>query len=253
MIPPPTVALLATAAGTAALVMPARRRRRFRRRLAWALAALLAGSELVVLFWPAVQGTWSAASDLPLQLSDLATISSIAALLLPDGSAWARLGYLWGLPAGLLSLSFPAIGASAPSPLYYAFWLDHGGLVAAALLLASGGALRLGWMSVVRVWVGTCGVAALAGAANLITGGDYMFLRRPPPGWDPLDAMGPWPWYVLAASAVALLVFALLSLPFRPSPPPATRRRLPPQKGEVGSRVLPRLRDLATGARRSGN
>jgi hypothetical integral membrane protein (TIGR02206 family) len=57
--------------------------------------------------------------------------------------------------------------------------------------------------------------AAVATAANVFTGGNYMFLRERPGTLSILDYMGPWPWYILSATLLALALFALLDLPFR--------------------------------------
>ena len=49
----------------------------------------------------------------------------------------------------------------------------------------------------------------------MVTGGDYLFLRRPPLHPSLLDFMGPWPWYLVSAAALAIVLFALLQAPFR--------------------------------------
>ena len=58
-------------------------------------------------------------------------------------------------------------------------------------------------------------IAVLVGLTDWISGGNYMFLRNPPPTGSILDFLGQWPWYLLAGEAVALLVYCLLDLPFR--------------------------------------
>ena len=45
-----------------------------------------------------------------------------------------------------------------------------------------------------------------------------MFTRSPPPTGSLLDVLGPWPWYLLACEAVALVAFAALTLPFAQAP-----------------------------------
>jgi hypothetical integral membrane protein (TIGR02206 family) len=54
----------------------------------------------------------------------------------------------------------------------------------------------------------------------LISGANYGFLRAKPPQASLLDLLGPWPWYILALDALAVVLFTLLYLPFlrRPSP-----------------------------------
>jgi uncharacterized membrane protein YwaF len=41
-----------------------------------------------------------------------------------------------------------------------------------------------------------------------------MFLRRRPGEWTLLSVLGPWPWYLLGATGVALVLFTLLDAPF---------------------------------------
>ncbi len=164
--------------------------------------------------WPVVAGSWAASSSLPLQVSDVATMLMIGALAWPRDRRLAGLAYLLAVPSSLLALAFPAPGAIPPSPLYYAFWVDHASLLAAATVIAAGPpVLNIGWVRVAWAWLVTAALAAVDGAVNLLTGGDYMFLRRPPAGWSPLRIMGPWPAYVFVALLVCPLVFAAVSLP----------------------------------------
>ena len=61
-----------------------------------------------------------------------------------------------------------------------------------------------------RVFAVTLAMAATAGIGNVITGGNYMYLREKPSQASLLDEMGPWPVYILVAAAIALLLFAAL-------------------------------------------
>lgn len=45
-----------------------------------------------------------------------------------------------------------------------------------------------------RVFALTLAFAALAGIGDLLTGGDYMYLRDKPSHDSLLNLMGPWPW-----------------------------------------------------------
>lgn len=215
-------------AGAGALLWPVHRAGRLPAGVRWILLAALSASEATQLLWPAANHSWSPAVYLPLQLSDVATLVAVAALVWPGRLGLQRLAYLWGLPAGILGLSFPAIGARPPSPLYYAFWVDHGALLACALVLGVSGALQMSWRPVLEAWLATSVLAAVDGLANLATGGDYMFLRQPPPGWSPLAIMGPWPWYVVTAFAICPALLRILSAPIwvprHPRPRDRTRK-----------------------------
>jgi hypothetical integral membrane protein (TIGR02206 family) len=70
------------------------------------------------------------------------------------------------------------------------------------------------WSSA-RVYLITVGLLVFDAFVNLLTDGNYLFLRQPPPGHNLLDLMGPWPWYVVTGAVVAAVLFAVLELPFR--------------------------------------
>lgn len=80
---------------------------------------------------------------------------------------------------------------------------------------------RPGAVRGVLLW--SLAVTGLAAAGCLVTGGNYMFLRRPLPGGSLLDLIGPRPWYVVTGTALAAALFWLLDRPFagRPERRPA--------------------------------
>lgn len=177
---------------------------------------LLAG---VVLYPPAaivLRGSYSLEFDLPLHLTDAATVVAALALWSPRPLLF-ELAYFWGLAGSLQAVLTPSLGAGDgfPSFFYWHYFVTHSGVVLAAVFLAFGRRLTPRPGAVGRVFLATAVFAGLAAVANVLTGGNYMFLRERPPSMSLLDVMGPWPWYILTGAVVALALFTLLDAPFR--------------------------------------
>jgi len=157
----------------------------------------------------ALRGTWTLGFNLPLHLTDAVTLVSILALWSPRPLS-VELVYFWALTASLQAVLTPDLGQTFPSIFYFTYFATHAGAVVAACLLVFGRRLlprpRAEW----RVFALTVVFAALAEAGNLLTGGNYMFLREKPSSGSLLDLMGPWPWYILGAAALALAMFLAL-------------------------------------------
>ncbi|MGH9302946.1 MAG: hypothetical protein ACRDZ5_00885, partial [Acidimicrobiales bacterium] len=82
-----------------------------------------------------------------------------------------------------------------------------------------------------RIFAITVAYTGLVGLIDWVTGADYMFLRRPPSNWTLLRVLGPWPWYMLSAAGVALVLITVLDAPFWRG-----RRRAVGQGAEQGVR-----------------
>src|SRR5437660_9484513 len=130
-------ALLVIAATTAGLVVLARRRPGLWLR---GLALILVADEVSWwVFLAAGEGEpGQRAQPLPLQLCDVAIFVAAAAL-------WTRnqllveITYFWGLAGTLQALLTPDLGTQHfPSYPYFQYYVAHGGVVAAALLLVAG-------------------------------------------------------------------------------------------------------------------
>jgi hypothetical integral membrane protein (TIGR02206 family) len=118
--------------------------------------------------------------------------------------------------------------------LFFTYFITHAGAVAAAclLVLGSGRTPRAG--AVARTFWITLVVVVLAGVATVLTGGNYMFLRRKPAHDSLLDVMGPWPLYIASGAALGLLIFLALAACARRVPP-----RLPASSSRAAGRTDP--------------
>ena len=222
------IAALATTAVVAALVVAGARKEAD----AWAISVgrglaviILAGFVGEQLTY-AVREEWTAQVNLPLQLTDAVTFASVAALWHPQHALLVEVVYFWALSASVQAVVTPDVGEPFPDPLFISYFATHSGAIIAACLLVFGARRRLRPGAVWRVYAITAAFAVVAAAGTLVTGGNYMFLRRKPVRGSLLDLMGPWPAYIVAGAALALAMFAALD---------ALARRISPRETPGGA------------------
>jgi hypothetical integral membrane protein (TIGR02206 family) len=184
-----------------------------------ALAGLLCAALCVgARRWP---GKWTRAALGVLGLALLAQslVCDMTDLVAVAACWWRRqlaieLTYFWGLAGTLQGILTPNLGTSFPHLEFFEYQVEHLGIVVAALFLVVGLRLVPQPGAVVRIVAITAGYTAAVGAVDALTGADYMFLRSPPATWSVLQGLGPWPWYILSATGVAVVFVAILDVPF---------------------------------------
>jgi hypothetical integral membrane protein (TIGR02206 family) len=177
------------------------------------LALVILVNECGWWVWLAEQHTWSASYALPLQLCDVVAFVAAGALWFHQ-PLLVELTYFWGLAGTANALISPDLPDHFPSYLFLQYFIAHAAIVAAALFLVIGLRIAPRRGAVLRVLVLTLTLAAVDAGANVVTGGNYMYLRHTPGVASLLDLMGPWPWYIGAAAGLAVVIFFCLDLPF---------------------------------------
>jgi hypothetical integral membrane protein (TIGR02206 family) len=168
-------------------------------------------------------GPWHASYGFPLYLCDFAVFVAAAAcwwrskFLVEVIYFWALAGCIWGLIT-------PDLPPTLSHLLVFQYTLGHLAIVASALYLVIGLRIYPRPFAVLRVYGVTLLFTGMTAVVDLLTGGNYMFLRRTPHSWSVLNLFGPWPWYLIVAGIVAFGLFLLLNTPFwlmrrRCSPP----------------------------------
>ena len=179
------------------------------------IAVVLVIAELSWQPYVLANKTWSLGASLPVQLCDVGGFVAAAALL------WRQLllveiAYFWGLGGTLQAVLTPDLGDQHfPSFPYLQFYVTHDLVILAALFLVIGLALYPRPGAVRRIFLLTLAFAVGVGLLDLVTGGNYMYLRQVPASGSLLNLMGPWPWYIAAGAALTLVVLAILNAPFR--------------------------------------
>jgi hypothetical integral membrane protein (TIGR02206 family) len=106
----------------------------------------------------------------------------------------------------------PDLAASFPSVYYFTYFTYHIGAIVAACFLVLGCRLYPRSGAVWRVYAATAAVTAVAAVGDVLTGGNYMYLREKPEHNSLLNLLGPWPWYIPATAALGLLMFLAVRL-----------------------------------------
>lgn len=157
---------------------------------------------------------------LPLHLCDLAAF--IAGLALFSRKPFLlTLTYFWGLAATLQALITPAITIGPPSLPFIHFFIQHFAIVIAALyipLVLKWRPERPWWKSPLKVFGISILYQGFALLINTALKTNFAFASRPPDNPSLIDHLGPWPLYLLAMQAIALILYLLLTLPFRKNP-----------------------------------
>ena len=122
-----------------------------------------------------------------------------------------ELAYFWSYTASLQAVLTPDLGQTFPSFFYFTYFIYHVGAIVAASFLVFGCRLYPRPGAVWRVFGITLVWAAIAGAGDLITDGNYMYLRAKPVHDSLLNLMGPWPWYVVGGIALGLALLLLVA------------------------------------------
>ena len=178
------------------------------------LAVLLVASEVAFRIVKSLDGGLTARGDLPLHLTDAATVVAAIALWFPGAALAFELTYFWAMTATLQALLTPDLRQGFPDYRWWWFFIEHSGVLVAAILMAWGLRRTPRPGAVPRVFAWSLGVTALAAIGTVAFDGNYMFLRHKPAGGSLLDVMGPWPWYIVSAAALALALFWLFDRPF---------------------------------------
>jgi hypothetical integral membrane protein (TIGR02206 family) len=179
-----------------------------------AISVVLVADAVTFVMVPLVDGRWSVQTSLPLALCDVALIVAAVACWWPGWALAVELTYFWGLAGTLQAVVTPDLSAGFPQVEFFEFVVGHLGIVIAALFLVVGLRLRPRPGSVLRVFAITAVYTAFVGIFDWLTGSNYMFLAAVPEHGSLLSLLGPWPWYIVSAAAVALVLLLVLDAPF---------------------------------------
>lgn len=153
---------------------------------------------------------------LPLELCDASFWITVAALLTLEEHVF-DLAYYWGLAGSGMAVLTPYLRAPLHTFQSFQYFIGHALLIIGVLYLIwsrqSRPRARSWWYA---LWALNL-YGALVAVVDFLAGTNFMYLREKPASASLFDVLGPWPWYILGADLVALVLFLLMQLPF-PAP-----------------------------------
>ena len=181
------------------------------------LAAVILVDELVWYGYYLNQGWFTFPHSLPLQLCDITLWLTVYTLFTGSAKVY-QLIYYWGLAGTTMAVLTPDVSTPPLSWLTLQFFVSHGGPLVGILFLT--------WRKISvphkgsywKAWLWLHVYAILIGVFNYVFHANYFYLCEKPSEVSLLELMGPWPVYILAADAIAFVMFWLLWLPFRKKP-----------------------------------
>lgn len=206
--------VLGIAALAAALSFLCRRRKISVHITRLVLAFALAANEIIWWIFVYTREGVRPRADLPLQLCDLTvwTTAFACVTLIP---ILVEFSYFAGLTGAGMAVLTPNLWSPWPSyPAVY-FFIAHGTVIIAVVLLAFGNVLHWHRAAPWRAWAVLIGYAIFVGSFDAIFKANYMYLCQKPRSLSLLNILGPWPVYVFTGAGLALLLFWLLWLPIR--------------------------------------
>lgn len=182
--------------------------------LRYGLASILVINQLARHIWINYYGEWSIQWNLPLHLCSIFVWLS-AAMLISKSYAIFELAYFLGIGGALQALLTPDVGTYGFQHFYLIqFFIAHGSIMIASAYMAIVVGYSPSWISIKKVFIWLNGYLVFVTAINLMIGSNYLYSLRKPNAPTLLDYLGPWPWYILSAEGVVLIMVMLLYLPY---------------------------------------
>jgi len=151
--------------------------------------------------------------QLPLHLCGMLAFVC-AWMLWRQSYATFEVAYCWTLAGATQAMLTPDLPVAFPHLGYLTFFANHALLVVAVAWAIGVWGFRPRPRSILVSWLSVNLYAALVAPINLLLDTNYLYLRRKPAGASLLDHFGPWPWYLVTLEVVALVLFALVYLPW---------------------------------------
>lgn len=158
-------------------------------------------------------GDWSKHVDIPLNLCPIVSFLLPLVLGRLRSHRVFEVIYFFALVGCMQALVTPNLFEEAPHYMFWRYWLLHVSIVGAVAYAIAVHRLRPTAAGLVWAYVALVGYVVVAKGLNTLLGTNYAFTQRKLDTASILDALGPYPVYIVQALGVAFALFVLVYLP----------------------------------------
>jgi hypothetical integral membrane protein (TIGR02206 family) len=187
---------------------------KIKRSICWTLALFLLGAEWFHYAFTITHDGFEyfLQHSLPLHGCGMAVYLT-AYMLITKKQLIFEIAYFWAFGGTTQAILTPAVTAGFPSYRFLQFFIAHSAVIVGVCIAVFGLKMRPRlkglWFTYALTWL----LVFAVGGIDALLDTNYMFLCSPPTGISPFYFLQ-WPWYILFQSALALVLFFLLWLPF---------------------------------------
>lgn len=163
------------------------------------------------------------AEHLPLHLCGAALVLN-AIVLWRRHQGLYEIAYFWAATGTVAALLTPDLPFGFPHPFFLVFYFGHGLVILATLYATFVYGFRPRPRSIPKAVAVTLAYMAAVAPLNVALEANYLYLRHKPTQPSPMDAMGPWPWYIGGLILSGIVAFCLAYVPFAVADRLARRR-----------------------------
>ena len=174
---------------------------------------LVWGQEVTLYYFRYTQDILSISEHLPLHMCSLSVLI-IPFALFQKKRTLSCLLYFWGIGGATQALLTPTVTAQTPPFLFYQFFISHTFIVLGALYPIFVYSIKPSRDDLKNSIKYTVLILPFIGLINWLVQGNYFYLSHKPDAETLLDALGPWPIYIIPLIGIGILLFSLLYLPF---------------------------------------
>jgi hypothetical integral membrane protein (TIGR02206 family) len=186
---------------------------KYQHRIGCFIGVIVVSNYFIWLALEIIAGTFDIKIHLPFQLCRV-TYILIPFIMISKSDRVYQIIYFWGMSGVFQGVITPDIINDFPHFHFFRFWVGHNGMIIALVYATVVYGMRPQIRSIKKAFVGLNLFLLASVIVNLILDANYFWICGKPPMSSLLDYLGPWPWYILAAELVALVLFAVAYTPF---------------------------------------